>query len=118
MSEDEPTPVEATVTRIRSTDRRVLFMIAAMFLIFGLLSWRVQINQDRIGQSAHRQALYNWSQCQRSVVNTTKLNATSQVQIDFLTPFLRTSQNRKAIERWIAIYRDAKLIVPDCGPRP
>jgi hypothetical protein len=52
------------------------------------------------------------------VVNTTKLNATSQVQIDFLTPFLRTSTNRKAIERWIAIYRDAKLIVPDCGPRP
>jgi hypothetical protein len=101
---------EGAVSAVRRTDRRMLFAFVAVTLIFGLLGWRVDRNQ-------HSQAIYNWHQCQRSAKNTTKLNDTTRVFIDFLRQADKTRPNEQ-IKRWIKIQQGAILVVPECGPKP
>jgi hypothetical protein len=72
--------------------------------------------QSKIETNAHAQAIYNWTQCQRAVTNTTKLNDATSVFIKFLES--NNKPPRAAITQWIQIQRGALLIVPECGPRP
>jgi hypothetical protein len=128
MSHDSTSdqPVPAVVQTIRVTDRRVLVAFVIFMLVFGLLGWRVQINQDEIRRNQiqqtqifqtliHNQAVYNWDQCQRSVTNTIKINAKDEALIRLLIKFAKPSP---AVSQWISDTRKAHLTVPDCGIHP
>lgn len=103
---------------IKTTDKRLLFSFIAAVLVFMLLAVMVERNQHDIRRIVHEQGVSNWNQCQRSVTNTTKINATDQAFIDFLRSFVSRSSDPASLRNFIAIYEDAKLDVPVCGPRP
>jgi hypothetical protein len=103
---------------IRFADRRMLFLLLFVVVAFVAVAARSELNNRSIKHNAHRQAVYNYQQCQRSVVNTQKINATTDAQIKFLSGFLKTSPNPAGLRAFIKIYEDSKLIVPACGRTP
>lgn len=115
----------SVIDQVKHTDRRLLFSFVAAVFIFGLLASRTEINANNVEkalkqtqQIIHDKAVSDWKQCQRTVVNTTKINSTNQAFIDFLRPLIAKSPNPKPLVDFIHIYEEAKLDVPVCGPRP
>lgn len=92
---------------VKITDRRLLYLFIITLVIFGLLGWRIQINQDQIRQNAHRQ-------CLQSAVNTTKINEKDEALIRLLIKFGGKPPSA-AITQWITDTRAAHLTVPVCG---
>jgi hypothetical protein len=89
--------------------------------IFGFLAFRSEVNRNAIENNAHRQVVANYKQCQRSITNTTKINATDEAFIQFLSPFrdAATSPVQRAnLDKLIDLYEHSKLTVPVCGAKP
>lgn len=106
---------------LKLTDTRLLYMFIAFVILFGLLAYRSQHNTSAIDQHQREQVLNNWNQCQRSVQNTTKINETDQAFIDFLNGLKSpsaTQTQEDRLHRFIEIYQNSKLVVPECGPHP
>lgn len=89
-----------------STFNRQRLLIIFITLVLGLAFF------------VHQVSLENWKRCDRSRINTTKINSTNQAFQDFLHQFEAKSPQPKELRRFIKIYADAKLVVPVCGPRP
>lgn len=94
------------VQAVKVTDRRLLYLFFAMFVIFGLLAWRIQINQDQIRDNAR-------NQCRQSAINTTKINEKDEALIRLLIKF-GSKPPTPAIQQWINDTRAAHLTVPVC----
>lgn len=116
MEEAETAAAEHIAATVKTTDKRLLFLLLAFVSIGALLGWRIQQNQDDIRDSVHNQAVYNWEQCQRSVINTTKINEKDEALIRLLVKFGKPDS--PPIIQWIKDTRDAHLTIPSCGPRP
>lgn len=99
-------------------DRRILFAFVAVVLIFGLLSWRGEVNSRRgavnarhIAEAAEKATALALATCRRTAVNTARLNATTNAVIGTLSAVRPQTPALLALER---IYRDSLLIVPAC----
>lgn len=110
-----PTPEARALRILRKADFRLLFGFIAMVVIFGLLSWRSAINEDHISNNLHRQQVLNYAQCERSFVNTGKINATFTALAEAVsvvrpqTPALLAREHIYLVSLWA---------YPTCGSKP
>lgn len=71
-----------------------------------------------LGFLVHQVSYQNWRRCEVARSNTIKINRTNDAFQQFLGSFVAKSPKPDDLRRFIRIYQDATLPIPDCGPRP
>ena len=113
--------MSATTNRIKQVDNRLLFSFVAAVIVFAFLGFRLQRNTANLQHLQRAQRVYEYTQCQRSVVNTIKINDTAYAQINFWTqlrPITKDPTSLVRLNNLIDIYQQSLLHVPDCGKKP
>lgn len=96
-------------------------VLALVVLITHNTTDRANSNAAAIRQVVHTQALDAWTQCEKSAVNTTKINSTDLAFVQFLQSLPTTNstpEGKAALATFEEIYQDAVLAVPVCGDQP
>lgn len=95
-------------------------ILAIVVLVVNHATDRANSNAVAISQVVHTQAMDAWAQCEKSEVNTTKINSTDLAFVQFLQslPPSTSVQGKAALATFEQIYQNAVLAVPVCGAQP
>lgn len=99
-------------------------LLAVLIVVVGLIirsvgednriDERIKIAQQHIDQNSLAISLNTWRLCTQLAANISKQNQTNEGLVKFLHTFPQTP----GLTGFTKFFEDAKLAVPDCGPKP